>query len=139
MTRSEGLQQYLCIILKKSVCCGYYMKFNEAFTLFCCTEVRWIVYRFYCHLSYRFKYQYSCFWRSVNFRMNLYCQHFSQNTNKKLSEFLPSLHRAEILTIFCSWFGRNYDFINSFWKYLNFRARTKLSSSKCDWTRIWAI
>ena len=25
----------------------------------------------------------------------------SKNTNKKLSGFLPSLHRAEILTIFC--------------------------------------
>ena len=38
----------------------------------------------------------------------------SKNTNKKLSGFLPSLHRAEILTILCSYFGRNDDFINSF-------------------------
>ena len=35
-------------------------------------------------------------------------------TNEKLSRFLPSLHRAEILTSFCSYFGRNDDFINSF-------------------------
>ena len=33
---------------------------------------------------------------------------------------LPSLHRAEILTISCSYFGRNDDFINSFWNCLTF-------------------
>ena len=43
----------------------------------------------------------------VNFRMNLWSHRFSQNTDKKLSKFLPSLHRAEILTIFHSNFGRN--------------------------------
>ena len=42
--------------------------------------------------------------------MNSWSHHFSQNTNKKLSGFLPSLHRAEILTIFCSYFERNDDF-----------------------------
>ena len=40
--------------------------------------------------------------------------------NKKCSRFLPSLHRAEILTIFCSYFGRNDDFINLFWNLLTF-------------------
>ena len=38
----------------------------------------------------------------------------------KLSRFLPSLHRAEILTIFCLYFGRNDDFMNSFWNCLTF-------------------
>ena len=32
--------------------------------------------------------------------MNLWSHRFSQNTNEKLSRFLPSLHRAEILTFF---------------------------------------
>ena len=52
--------------------------------------------------------------------MNLWSHRFSQNLNKKLSRFLPSLHRAEILTIFCSYFGRNDDFINSLWNCLTF-------------------
>ena len=52
--------------------------------------------------------------------MNLWSHRFSQNMNKKLSRFLPSLHRAEILTIFCSYFGRNDDSINSFWNCLTF-------------------
>ena len=43
--------------------------------------------------------------------MNLWSHHFSQN----LSGFLPWVVRAEILTIFCSYFGRNDDFIYS-WK-----------------------
>ena len=30
------------------------------------------------------------------------------------NEFMPLLHRAEVLTIFCSYFGRNDDFMNSF-------------------------
>ena len=38
----------------------------------------------------------------------------------KLIRFLPSLHRTEILTIFCSYFERNDDFINSFWNCLTF-------------------
>ena len=50
--------------------------------------------------------------------MNLWSHRFSKNTNKKLSRFLPSLYRAEILTIFCLYFGRNDDFINSFWNCL---------------------
>ena len=57
---------------------------------------------------------------SGNFRMNLWSHRLSQNTNEKLSRFLPSLHRAEILTIFRSYFGRNDDFINSFWNLLTF-------------------
>ena len=52
--------------------------------------------------------------------MNLWSHRVSQNTNKKLSTFLPSLHRAEILTIFCSYFGKNDDFMNPFWNYLTF-------------------
>ena len=40
------------------------------------------------------------------------------NTNEKLSAFLPYVGRAEILTIFCSYFGKNNDFINSFWNWL---------------------
>ena len=50
--------------------------------------------------------------------MNLWSHRFSQKTNKR---FLPSLHRAEILTIFRSYFERNYDFINSFWNCLSFK------------------
>ena len=52
--------------------------------------------------------------------MNLWSHRFSQNTNKKLSEFLPCVVRAEILSFFCSYFGRNDDFINSFWNCLTF-------------------
>ena len=52
--------------------------------------------------------------------MNLQSHHFSKMMNKKLSRFLPPLHRAEILTIFCLYFGRNDDFINSFWNCLIF-------------------
>ena len=51
--------------------------------------------------------------------MNLWSHRFSQNTNKKLSRFLLSLHRAEILTIFHSYFERNNDvIINLFWNLL---------------------
>ena len=32
-------------------------------------------------------------------------------------------YRSEILTIFCSYFGRNDDFINSFWNLLTFTSR----------------
>ena len=38
----------------------------------------------------------------------------------ELSRILPSLHRAEILTIFCLYFWRNNDLINSFWNCLTF-------------------
>ena len=55
--------------------------------------------------------------RSVNFSLDLWSHRFSQNTNK---EFLPSLHRPEILTIFSSYFGRNDDFIKSSWNCLTF-------------------
>ena len=48
--------------------------------------------------------------------MNLRSYRFSQNTNTNFSRFLPSLQRADILTMFCSYFGRDDDFINSFWK-----------------------
>ena len=54
--------------------------------------------------------------------MNLWSHCFSKkNMNAKLSWFLPCSVRAEILTIFCSYFGRNDDFINSFWSLLTFR------------------
>ena len=52
--------------------------------------------------------------------MSLWSHGFSQNVNKKLSEFLPGVVRAEILTFFCSYFGRNDDFINSLWNCLTF-------------------
>ena len=41
---------------------------------------------------------------------------------QKLSKFLPSLHRAEILTIFYPYFGRKDEFINSFWNCVTFTA-----------------
>ena len=40
--------------------------------------------------------------------------------NNCIQGFLPSLHRAEILTIFRLYFGRNDDFIKSFWNWLTF-------------------
>ena len=52
--------------------------------------------------------------------MNLWSHCFSQNTDKKLSGFLPCVEGAEILTIFCSYFWRNDDFLNSFWNSLTF-------------------
>ena len=66
---------------------------------------------------------------SVNFRMNLWSHCFSQNMNEKLSGFLPCIVRAEILAIFCSYFGRNDDFINSFWNCLTFKAPQELSNT----------
>ena len=53
--------------------------------------------------------------RSDNFRTNVWSHCFSQNTNKKLPGFLPCVVGAKKLTIFCSYFGRNNHFINSFW------------------------
>ena len=50
--------------------------------------------------------------------MNLWIHRFSQNTNEKLSGFLTCEVRAEILTFFFSYFGRNDDFINSIWNLL---------------------
>ena len=58
--------------------------------------------------------------------MNLWSHRFSQNTNKVLSRFLPSLHRTEILTIFRSYFGRNNDFINSFWNCMTVNSVSKV-------------
>ena len=72
--------------------------------------------------------------------MNLWSHCFSQNTNKKLSRFLPSLHRTEILTIFCSYFERNDDFINSFWNWLTFScyvANVMKSTSHCGHKVKW--
>ena len=66
--------------------------------------------------------------RSDNFRMNLWSYCFSQNTNKKLSRFLPSLHRAEILTFFHSYFGSNDGLINSLLTKYNYRPF-------CDWLK----
>ena len=56
--------------------------------------------------------------------MNLWSHRFSQNINQILQGFLPCTvphYRAEILTILGSYFGRNNDFINSFWNLLTFR------------------
>ena len=55
-------------------------------------------------------------------RMNLWSHRFSKKHDEKLTIILPSLHRAEILAIFRSYFGRNDDFINSFRNYLTFSA-----------------
>ena len=54
--------------------------------------------------------------------MNLWSHRFSQNLNKKSSWF-DVVCRAEILIIFRSYFGRNNDFINSFWNLLTFLSR----------------
>ena len=54
--------------------------------------------------------------------MNLWSHRFSQNTN--------SVVRAEILTIFCSYFGRNDDFINLFWNCLTFNGLVDVNSIK---------
>ena len=59
---------------------------------------------------------------SVNFRMNLWSHRFFQNMNKKLLRFLPSLPtQSRNPEIFCSYLGRNDDFINSLWNLLTFR------------------
>ena len=52
-----------------------------------------------------------CLKFEVIFRMK---SSFLPKYEQKMSRFLPSLHKAEILTIFRSYFGRNDDFINSF-------------------------
>ena len=55
--------------------------------------------------------------------MNVWSHCFSHNINQKLQGFLPcsaAQHRAEIFTIFGSYFGRNDDFIHSFWNLLIF-------------------
>ena len=54
-------------------------------------------------------------------RLNLWSHRFSQMRTKKMSGFLPCVVRAEILTIFCSYFGRNDVFINSFGNYLTIK------------------
>ena len=64
--------------------------------------------------------------------MNLWSHRFSQNTNEKLSGFLPCVVRAEILTIFCSYFGRNDDLINSFWNCLTFSNVWEISFSNFE-------
>ena len=46
---------------------------------------------------------------------------FLPKYKQKLSGFLPFVVKAEIWTIFGSYFGRNDDFINSFWNCLTFR------------------
>ena len=53
--------------------------------------------------------------------MNFWSHHFSQNMKKKCQDFWPTHYRAEIPTIFCSYFRRNDDFINSFKNLLTFR------------------
>ena len=45
---------------------------------------------------------------------------FLPKYEQKLSRFLPWVLKAEILTIFGSYFGRNDDFLNSFWNSLTF-------------------
>ena len=50
---------------------------------------------------------------------------FLHDINQKLQGFLPcsvAQYRAEIVAIFGSYFGRNDNFINSFWNLLTFKA-----------------
>ena len=62
--------------------------------------------------------------------MNFWSQRFSQNMNENLYALCcGTVHRAEILTIFCSYFGRNDDCINSFWNLLTFSMHFVFSHS----------
>ena len=60
---------------------------------------------------------------SVNFRINLWSHHYSKIWTKYCMDFWPVVW--QILTIFDSSFGRNDDFINSFWNLLTFRRLRK--------------
>ena len=59
----EEFQHYFCIV-SKFVCCGVNIKKNVlactliSFAVYC---NKMIVYQFNCHLSYRFRYPFSCF------------------------------------------------------------------------------
>ena len=53
---------------------------------------------------------------SVILRKNLWSHRFSQNTNKKFALYSASKNPDN----FCSYFGRNDDFISSFWNQLTF-------------------
>ena len=58
--------------------------------------------------------------------MDLWSHCFSQNMDQKMQGFLPccvAQYRAEIITIFSSYFGRNDNFINSFWNLLTFKGK----------------
>ena len=83
----------------------------------------------YFHLFLRLWQPGASFLRPVNFRMNLWSHRFSQNMNQKLYGFLPcsvAQYRAEILTIFGTYFGRNDDFIDSFLNLLTFKKARKI-------------
>ena len=56
------------------------------------------------------------------FRWIYYCHSSSKSTGKETGKTQNSavVYRADILTIFRSYFGRNDDFINSFWSLLTF-------------------
>ena len=58
-----------------------------------------------------------------------------QNEFMKSSFCSVAQYRAEILTIFGSYFGRNDDFINLFWNLLTFKRKKKLKglSFVCMW------
>ena len=70
--------------------------------------------------------------------MNLWSHCLSQNTNKKLSRFLPSLNRAEILTIFRSYYGRNDDFLNWFWNCLS-KPWGRFFQIICASQKVWTL
>ena len=64
-----------------------------------------------------------------------FCPHYTgqvDNTGRGLSGNIrrpvekQQQHRTEILTIFCLYFGRNDDFINSFWNCLTFRTTLQM-------------
>ena len=70
--------------------------------------------------------------------MSLWSHRFSQSLNQILYVRISALYtvphyRAEILTIFGSYFGRNDDFIISFWKLLTFSNIQVLTSNKIGW------
>ena len=106
--------------MKNNAFCIFSFLFLGRITLEPMVKQNWCKFRGLCPLPAK----YECcsfspfpfvYQRSINFRMNLWRHHFSQNMNKKFSGFLPCVVREEISTIFCLYFGRNGDFINSFW------------------------
>ena len=73
--------------------------------------------------------------------MNSWSHCFFQNMNQIIKGILPCTephYRAEILTIFGSYFGRNYDFINSFWNLLTFISVSNFIFKISLW-RIWRM
>ena len=68
-----------------------------------------------------------CYTRLIFLKVSKFQNEFTKSSflpkyeQKNCQDFFPVYCRAEILTIFRSYFGRNDDFINSFWNLLTFR------------------